>query len=343
MELPAIDISDSVDISIPDAEAAIRRGPPRLSSPLSLLPPPSARAPASTNSPIAFACTPQPCLPRRLPRASHRRRHPFAAPVRGTASANGPAASAVPRLRLPNLGESQASGCESPAPSLPGGLPADWAFGFGPGAERQPAPPPAVVPRLSTSSAGRVTPASSLFPAARRTAGGHHHGAGGTRRHWEDAALRAAGDCGRAARARGPFPALLALSPSPVLSFSSLPCTQSCVKPMTGRRQNFPREAPRRVSAARRARAQGGLGGGCVYIDTESKLSATRLVEMASTRHPCSYGTEEARVSLRGLRVTAPRSYSQGIVAGTRRSGFKVPPKPASPPSHPAARARRRR
>ena len=44
--------------------------------------------------------------------------------------------------------------------------------------------------------------------------------------------------------------------------------------------------------------AEGGLGGSVVYIDTESAFSAERLVEMAQTRKPEHFATEESLLRL---------------------------------------------
>ncbi|XP_064621384.1 DNA repair protein RAD51 homolog 2-like isoform X2 [Lineus longissimus] len=42
----------------------------------------------------------------------------------------------------------------------------------------------------------------------------------------------------------------------------------------------------------------GGLGGSVLYIDTESAFSAERLVEMAQTRHPFLFSSEESLIRL---------------------------------------------
>lgn len=55
--------------------------------------------------------------------------------------------------------------------------------------------------------------------------------------------------------------------------------------------------------------AQGGLGEGAVviYVDTESRFSAQRLVELASTRFPSRFSSEEAQAALtRNVAVFSP-------------------------------------
>jgi len=57
---------------------------------------------------------------------------------------------------------------------------------------------------------------------------------------------------------------------------------------------------------------EGGLGGGCVYVDTEARFSGARLVEIARARWPERFASElQAELLTRGVTVFTPSTSSE--------------------------------